>query len=155
MISRGVPAGAQIPCGASCSWSGTPLSAIVGTSGRIEIRFPLVTASARSSPSLICAAAAGNAEKATGVWPATTDCTIGPPPAKGTTTNSSFSDSLNSSVERCGGVPVPGIAKLSYFPARTSAISSCTVFAGTDGWTTRASGDVAAMMIGSKSFTGS
>src|SRR6516162_933746 len=155
MISRDVPAGAQTHCGASCTWPGTPASSIVGTSGRIAIRFVLVTASARSRPSLICADADGSVANATGVWPPTTDCTIGPPPPNGTVTMSSLSDSLNSSVDRCGGVPAPAMAKLLYFPARTSATSSCTVLAGTDGCTTSTSGDVAPMMIGSKSFTGS
>ena len=89
------------------------------------------------------------------MWPATTDCTIGPPPPNGTVTKSSLSDSLNSSVDRCGGVPAPGMAKLVYLPARTSATNSCTVFAGTEGCTTSTSGEVAAMMIGSKSLTGS
>src|SRR6266508_2430144 len=155
MISRGVPAGAQTHCGASCTWPGTPASSIVGTSERIAIRFVLVTASARSRPSLICADADGSVANATGVWPPTTDCTIGPPPPNGTVTMSRLSDSLNSSVDRCGGVPAPAMAKLLYFPARTSATSSCTVLAGTDGCTTSTSGDVAPMMIGSKSLTGS
>src|SRR5258708_12465766 len=65
MISRGVPAGAQTHCGASCSWPGTPASSIVGTSGRITIRFVLVTASARSRPSLICADADGSVASST------------------------------------------------------------------------------------------
>src|SRR5262249_3942689 len=101
----GVPMGAQMHCGASCTWPGTPASSMVGTSGRIATRFALVTASARKRPALICPDATGNVENATGVWPATTDCTIGPPPPNGTITMSSLSDSLNSSVERCGGVP--------------------------------------------------
>src|SRR6516165_9457661 len=109
-ISRGVPAGAQTHCGASCTWPGTPASSIVGTSGRIATRFVLVTASARSRPSLICADADGSVANATGVWPPTTDCTIGPPPPNGTVTMSSLSDSLNSSVDRCGGVPAPAMA---------------------------------------------
>src|SRR5215813_13941895 len=107
MISPGVPMGAQMHCGASCTWPGTPASSMVGTSGRIAIRFALVTASARKRPALIGRDATGRVENATGVWPATTDCTIGPPPPNGTITISSLSDSLNSSVERCGGVPTP------------------------------------------------
>src|SRR5215831_6842263 len=47
-ISRGVPAGAQTHCGASCTWPGTPASSIVGTSGRIAIRFVLVTATQKT-----------------------------------------------------------------------------------------------------------
>src|SRR5262245_10394885 len=70
MISCGVPAGAQTHCGASCTWPGTPASSIVGTSGRIAIRFVLVTASARSRPSLICADADGSVPNGTGGWPA-------------------------------------------------------------------------------------
>src|SRR5215510_9402749 len=102
MISPGVPMGAQMHCGASCTWPGTPASSMVGTSGRIAIRFALVTASARKRPALIGPDAAGSVENATGVWPATTDCTIGPPPLNGTITMSSLSDSLNSSVELWG-----------------------------------------------------
>src|SRR6267143_5004908 len=149
MMSPGVPMGTHTHCGASCTWPDTPASSMVGTSGSIAIRFALVTASARKNPSLICPDAAGSVANATGVWPPTTDCTIGPPPPNGTVTMSSLSDSLNSSVDRCGGVPTPAMAKLLYFPARTSATSSCTVLAGTDGCTTSTSGDVAPMMIGS------
>jgi hypothetical protein len=104
---------------------------IVGTSGRITIRFVLVTASARSRPSLICADADGSVASATGVWPPTTDCTIGPPPPNGTVTMSSLSDSLNSSVDRCGGVPAPAILNI---PLKRSVPSqvwssriSCTI----------------------------
>src|SRR5262249_15162689 len=61
--------GAQTHCGASCTWPGTPASSIVGTSGRTAIRFVLVTASARSRLSLICADADGSVANATGVWP--------------------------------------------------------------------------------------
>jgi hypothetical protein len=73
-------------------------------------RFSAVTASARMVPALICAAAGGIDENATGVCPATTDWIIGPPPVNGIAVRLSFSDSLNSSPDRFAGVPTPGCA---------------------------------------------
>ena len=71
-----------------------------------------------------------------GVWPATVEPTAGPPPPNGTCTRSSLSDSLNNSPTSCGGVPVPGEAKL-YLPgvALTRSTSSLTDFTGSDGLT--------------------
>ena len=73
-------------------------------------RFSAVTASARTLPALICAAAGGSEENAIGVCPASTDWTIGPPPPNGIGGRLIFCASLNSSPERCAGVPMPGWA---------------------------------------------
>ncbi len=83
---------------------------MVGTSGRLSMRFSPVTASARSVPAWICAAAGGSEENAIGVWPATTDWIIGPPPPNGMDGRSSFSDRRNNSPDRCADVPSPGCA---------------------------------------------
>ncbi len=53
---------------------------MVGTSGSVSTRFSAVTARARRLPAWICCDAGGSEENATGVWPATTDWIIGPPP---------------------------------------------------------------------------
>src|SRR3979409_1577064 len=112
MTSLGAPFGTRMPCGVSPSWSGTPASAIVGTSGTATLRLALVTASARILPSLIWGAAGGIEEKAIGVWLPITDWIIGPPPWNGAATMSILSAGLNISPERGGGVPVPGLASL-------------------------------------------
>ena len=51
-ISGGVPAGANTPCHEPTSKPGNPDSASVGTSGAIDERLAVVTASARSLPAL-------------------------------------------------------------------------------------------------------
>src|SRR5262245_8801405 len=63
---------------------------------------------------------------------------------------------LNSSPERCGVVPSPAEAKL-YLPglAFISAMSSLTVFAGTEGCTVGTLGETAAGVTGAKSLKGS
>src|SRR5213594_4618670 len=108
MIFLGVPAGTTTPVSASDSWPEIPDSSMVGTSGIVAERFLANTASARRFPDLICDDTGGNARNPIGVWPATTDCTAGPAPLKGTVTRSSPNVSLNNSPERCGVVPVLG-----------------------------------------------
>src|SRR5262249_40068883 len=49
-ISRGVFFGTTMPTQKSKSESGTPASSVVGTSGRADVRFELLTASARTLP---------------------------------------------------------------------------------------------------------
>src|SRR3954469_11544658 len=95
-------------------------------------------------------------ENAIGVWPATTDWIIGPPPLNGTGVMSSFIASRNSSPDRCGGVPIPGMAKV-YLPGaeRIRSTSSLAVFTGTDGCTTSEFGVVATSEIATKSLDGS
>src|SRR5262245_43493971 len=69
MIALGVPAGNRIPCMKTDSWFANPASAMVGTSGNACARLLSVTASARSLPSFMFAAAAGNETKQRGVCP--------------------------------------------------------------------------------------
>ena len=59
MAARGVPAGASRPNHGPPYTSGTPASAMVGTSGSTSTRFSAATASARTLPSAICAIAKG------------------------------------------------------------------------------------------------
>jgi len=73
----------------SDSWSGTPASAKVGTSGIAEERFALVTASARTRPPRTCSVAFDRFMKAIGVWPCMVDCSAGLAPPNGTPTTSS------------------------------------------------------------------
>src|SRR6266550_4698546 len=137
-IDFGVPAGNSTPCMVSASWFLIPSSSSVGTSGNAGERVAAVTASARSLPSFTSGVAGGIAWKHIGVCPATTDCIDGPPPGNGASAKSSPKVSLNSSLERCGVVPIPGEAKV-YFPglALMSSTSSFTDLAGMLGCTNR------------------
>src|SRR5215831_17163584 len=92
-----------------------PNSSSVGISGANSTRSLAVTASTRIFRSLISAMALAMAPHAIGVWLPSSDCTIGPPPANGTTTKLSPSASLSISIESEGVVPVPGEATL-YLP---------------------------------------
>ena len=74
------------------------------------MRLSAVTASARSVPAWICGVAGGSDENAIGVWPATTDWIIGPPPPNGIEVSLRFCVSRNSSPDRFDGVPRPGWA---------------------------------------------
>ena len=109
-MSFGVPAGATMPWKKSDSCPGAPASAKVGTSGNSGARSPLVTASARSLPSLISAAAEGKALNAICVWPPMVEFTAGAPPLNGTCTMSSPKASLNNSAASCADCPVPADA---------------------------------------------
>ena len=131
MISFGVPAGATMPVSVSLSSPGTPASAMVGTSGSAGERWALITASARSLPSLMVLMAGGSAVNAIGVWPPMVEWIASAAPLNGTVTRSSSKSCLNSSPERCGVEPVEGCAKL-YLPglALMSSISSLSVLAG-------------------------
>ena len=92
--------------------------------------------------------------KAIGVWPPMVDVMAGPPPLNGTCTRSSPNFSLNSSPTSRGCVFAPDDAKL-YLPglARTSATSSFTSLAGTEGCTVSACGPDATSVTGVKSFS--
>src|SRR6516162_6463865 len=63
-----------------------PSSSSVGISGANSTRLLAVIASTRIFRSLISAMALPMALHAIGVWPPSSDCTIGPPPENGTTT---------------------------------------------------------------------
>jgi hypothetical protein len=58
---------------------------------------------------------------------------------------------LNSSPARCVPPPLPEEPKLSPLPDLASAISSRTLLAGTEGWATRKTGNMAAKLTGAKS----
>src|ERR1700724_4124237 len=108
---------------------------MLGTSGSACDRILLVTASARSLPSLICGTAGGNEVKAMGVCPASVEPTARPALLKGTWTRSRPSDRRKCSPIRCGGVPVPGEAKLYLAgPDLINATRSLTVWTARDGW---------------------
>src|SRR3954454_20520082 len=134
-----------------------PSSSKVGTSGSTEERLVAVTASARSLPAWISAVAGGTAWNDSGVCPAATAWIAGLPPLKGTTVRSSSPKaSLNSSIDSDGVVPAPGEAILNLVgSALMAATSSCTVVAVTEGWTISAFGAAAALVIGTKSVSGS
>src|SRR5580693_8852017 len=141
-MSFGVPAGATTAVQVAPTTSGKPASAMVGTSGSVGARSLPVTASARKPPLLISGSAGANAPNEIGVWPPTVASTAGSPPPNGTCTRSSFNACANSEPTSCGGVPVPGEAKL-YLPGceRIKSTSSLTVCAGTDGLTASTTGD--------------
>ena len=85
---------------------------MLGTSGSACARARLVTASARSVPPLMCSTTGGSEQNAMGVCPATVEPIAGPPPLNGTWTRSRPNERRNCSPTKCGGVPVPGEAKL-------------------------------------------
>src|SRR4029453_13689523 len=101
----------------------------VGMSGANSARLLAVIASTRIFPSLISAMALPMALHAIGVWPPSSDCTIGPPPENGTTTKLSPSASLSISIESEGVVPVPGEAIL-YLPGSFLIMSIRVVMVG-------------------------
>ncbi len=88
--------------------------------------------------------------------PATRSVTAGPPPLYGTCVKSVPVRSLNSSVARCGTLPLPGEPYM-IVPgfAFASASSSCGVAAPTEGCTVRISGDDASSATPVKSFAAS
>src|SRR5262245_8466184 len=128
---------------------------MVGTSGKGGERLLLEIASERSLPSFTSGTAGAIEPKEIGVCPATAEPIAGPPPLNGTCTRSRPSERRNNSPTRCGGVPVPGEAKL-YLPglALMSATRSLTVCAGSVGFTVSTAGAVTAIVTGSKSLVG-
>src|SRR6478672_3302949 len=156
ITSFGVSAGATMPVSVSLSRSGTPASALVGTSRNAAARLTLSTARPRNFPSLILVIAGGSAVKAIGVCPPMVELTASAALLNGTVTRSSWYCCLNSSPARCGVEPVEGCAKL-YLPgcAFTSSMSSLSVVAGKLGWTEMTLGEAATNVIGAKSLTGS
>src|SRR5215475_2949143 len=126
---------------------------MVFTPGSARDRILLATASARSLPSLTCGTTGGGVVKAIGVWPATVEPIANPALLNGICTRSRPSDRRNCSPTRCPGVPVPGDAKL-YLPglALIRATKSLTVSTGSDGLTESTSGEVTAIVTGSKSL---
>src|SRR5215470_8664752 len=129
---------------------------MVGTSGSACERVLVETASARSFPSLISGTAGAVDPKEIGVWPATAEATAGPPPLNGTCTRSRPSDRRNNSPTRCGGVPVPGEAKL-YLPGLVliRATRSATVCTGSVGLTVSTTAARTATVTASKFLAGS
>ena len=109
-MACGVPAGATMPVSVSASWSGTPASAMVGTSGSAATRSFAITASARTLPSFAAVIAGGSAVNATGVWPPMVEVIAGAAPGNGTIVRSRSNVSLNSSPPRCGVEPSAGCA---------------------------------------------
>src|SRR3954449_7103325 len=122
--------------------SGYPASAMLGTSSSACDRILLVTASACNLPSLICGTAGGNEVKAMGVCPASVEPIANPALLKGTCTRSRPSNRRKCSPTRCGGVPVPGEAKLYLAgPDLINATRSSTVRTANDGWTVSTVGE--------------
>ena len=76
----GVPAGASTTFHSYASAPGTPASASVGTSGRMGVRLPEVTARARSLPLWMCCSVEARLPKNTGTCPPITSFRAGPPP---------------------------------------------------------------------------
>src|SRR5690349_2657897 len=133
--------------------SGYPASVMLGTSGSAGDRILLVTASARSLPSLMCGTAGGSDVNAIGVCPASVELTASPALLNGTCTRSRPSDWRKCSPIRCGGVPVPGDAKLYLtVPDWISATSSLTVRTAREGLTVSTVAEVVATVTGSKSL---
>src|SRR5258708_13893899 len=129
---------------------------MLGTSGIAGDRALLVTASPRSFPSLICGTAGGSELNAIGVCPPSVEATAWPALLNGTCTRSSPSDRRKFSPIRCGGVPMPGDAKLYLTPPDLiSATSSFTLWTGSEGWIESTVGALTPTVTGSNSLYGS
>ena len=83
---------------------------MVGTSGRSNQRCAPVTASAFSAPDSICGCAGGSAANAICVVPDRIAWIAGPAPENGTWVMLIRASILSSSPDRCGVVPMPGLA---------------------------------------------
>ena len=80
--------------------------------------------------------------KVRSAWPPATSISAAAPPLYGMNAHFSPVVCANATPERCGGPPTPDVAKLSCpGRVRASAISSFTVFTGTDGCTTSRCGE--------------
>ena len=80
MTSFGRPAGPTMLNQILASKPGNPASAIVGTSGNIELRLPDESAKALNLPACMCEAAAPNEEKRRGTCPPSSSVMAGLPP---------------------------------------------------------------------------
>ena len=86
-----------------------------------------------------------------GTWPPRMPCCASPPPLYGTSVSSTPVARRNISSERCGVVPMPACPAGVPGFAFSSAISSPTFVAATDGCTTSTSGAAATLDTGAKS----
>src|ERR1043166_8190080 len=156
MISRGVPAGANVPYQVSTAYPGTPASATVGKCGTACERFALTTASARSRPAFTCGMVDTALAAVTEMRPATRSRMLGAVPLYGTCTILTPAMRVNISIARCCGLPLPEDDHNSSFGcALASAISSLTERTGTDGCTASTLGESTSSVIGAKSLTAS
>src|SRR6185436_19871977 len=117
-MGAGVAVGAHNPYQEVTSKPGSVVSCMVGTSGSCDMRFRLVTASARTRPDWIAGSTAGAVCALTGIWPPITSESACGAPLYATCTTSIFAVSLISSIASCGDVPavdvpyesLPGLA---------------------------------------------
>src|SRR5690606_41033557 len=79
-ISAGVPAGAHMAYQVETSYSGTPASAAVGTSGKVGERCADATANGRIVPARMCDAEEPRPSNAISTWPVMRPVSIGPAP---------------------------------------------------------------------------
>src|SRR5919204_3820134 len=107
MIGRGVPAGATRPNQTPASKSGSPASTIVGTFGATCARLTELTAKALSLPESICGSIVEATPSISDTRPARRSVTAGGLPWYGTCTSLICERTANTSVERCGTVPIP------------------------------------------------
>src|SRR6202008_2547925 len=115
MTSSGVFAGANSAYQESTSKSLRPVaSAMVGTSGRIGVRFAVLTASGRSRPARTWPIAAGIETMSSGTSPAIVAATAGPPPRYGMWVMCALSLSSSSSPAMWLGEPTPTEALSSF-----------------------------------------
>src|SRR3954454_17956936 len=135
-IAAGVPGGATTPFQPITSKPFKPADAMVGRPGTSEVGESVATPSPRTVPPAICACAVVAIENIICTLPAITALSAELASRYGTWTMLTPVMALNSSPPRCGGVPIPDDAYLSW-PGLdfASAISSCTDLAGTEGCT--------------------
>ena len=155
-IGAGVPAGARTPHQLIDLYPGTPASAMVGTSGRIELRTDPPVPSALSFPDLMWGRAWMRELMKPWLWPPMRSIMAGPPPLNWAMMISMPAMILKSSTPMCREPPTPELTNISlpgFFFAR--AMSSFTELAWTPGWTTRTFGPLPTLAIGVKDLIGS
>src|SRR5678815_5086598 len=129
---------------------------MVGTSGSIDERFAVVTASTLTLPLFMKGCADNTGTNAMSTSPDSTAVVAGPPPLYGTCVTATPAYCFSISIDRWLVVPMPLDDALNC-PARflASATSSGTLLTGTLGCTTSTSGTEDTHETGSKSLTGS
>ena len=81
---------------------------MLGSSGIAEERFAVLTASARSLPAFTCGMYGGMLSMVTAIWPPITSASTPALPLYGMCTMLAPVMLLNSSIDRCAVLPLPG-----------------------------------------------
>src|SRR4029450_1764709 len=113
-IGRGTPAGATTPKNTALPMSGMPSSTTVGTSGQTGERSVEETTRPFMRPALTWLPVGSTTSQIMGTWPASTSRMAAAGPLSDTTSMLSLLRVLNSSIQRCGWLPMPEVAKRTF-----------------------------------------